>query len=385
MRILITGGGSGGHVSPALAVIERLRTLHPSPELLYVGGTLTMEGSQGPSIEEQLVKPTGITYVAIRAGKLPRQAFNFSTIKRLWGVLPGFWGAWRVLRKFKPDVVFSTGGYVTLPVTIVASLMRVPVVIHEQTAAIGLTNNIASRFARKVAITFPSSRKYFPSSKTILTGNPLRQTVLSPALSHLDDTDLGRWLAAGDLPVLYITGGGLGSHVINLTVSSALEKLLMSYRIVHQCGNHTEFQDYEAVVKKALELPDLLRRRYWPAKSFTSEEVGLLYARSALVVARAGANTVLEVASWGLPALFIPIPWVTHNEQEKNARVLEELGAARILPEKDLTPERLIAELRRMFEGLATLKRGGVQAKNMVARDADAQLVQLIMAVADKG
>ena len=143
---------------PALAVANVLKQ-QPNCELLYVGGKMTMEGTSGPSIEEQLVAPTGIPYTSIRSGKLARDRISLTTFKRLWGAVPGLFDAYRVVGQFNPDVVFSSGGYVSLPVVVAAWARRIPVVIHEQTAGVGLANSIAGKVATKVAITFPQSAK----------------------------------------------------------------------------------------------------------------------------------------------------------------------------------------------------------------------------------
>jgi UDP-N-acetylglucosamine--N-acetylmuramyl-(pentapeptide) pyrophosphoryl-undecaprenol N-acetylglucosamine transferase len=381
MKILVTGGGSGGHISPALAVIDMLRREHV--ELLYVGGKLTMEGATGSSIEEQMVMPTGTPYISISAGKLPRQVLGLQTLRRLWGVVPGCVEALQVVRKFGPDVVFSTGGYVTLPVVLAARLLNIPVVIHEQTAAVGLTNKIASHFATLVAITFPSSSKYFPARKTVLTGNPIRAEILRPP-AEAPVTPLMDWLRQPGLPLIYVTGGGLGSHVINLQVMATLETLLTHYRVIHQCGSHSGFEDFSRAIDAKNSLPNELQLRYWPAEKFTTVEVGRIYQSIAMAVARAGANTVLELAAWGIPTIFIPIPWVTHDEQTKNAQLLVDVGLAIILPEQHLAAASLVGALSEMQHRLPHLAEAKRQARTYVKPDAAARLVRIIMASAKK-
>ena len=378
MKVLLTGGGSGGHISPALAVANVLKQ-QPNCELLYVGGKMTMEGTSGPSIEEQLVAPTGIPYTSIRSGKLARDRISLTTFKRLWGAVPGLFDAYRVVGQFNPDVVFSSGGYVSLPVVVAAWARRIPVVIHEQTAGVGLANSIAGKVATKVAITFPQSAKYFPKAKTVVTGNPIRSEILNPKPV---DSEFGKWLQGKGLPILYITGGGLGSHILNTTVESVLPELLETYRVIHQCGAHEKFKDYDRLLLAKQSLPQKLQERYWPSKYFNAEEVSVVYQRAAAAVARSGANTVLEFAAVGLPAIFVPIPWVTHDEQTKNAQVLVEAGTAAILPEKELSGERLLRELNLLLLDKKVTDKEKAKAKQLVVEDAAQAIVDLVVVAA---
>jgi UDP-N-acetylglucosamine--N-acetylmuramyl-(pentapeptide) pyrophosphoryl-undecaprenol N-acetylglucosamine transferase len=377
MKVLLTGGGSGGHVSPALAVAQRLRRDYSDVELLYVGGSLTMEGSTGVSLEEQLVRPTGISLKIIHAGKLKRGGLSWSTLTRLWGVVPGMFEAWRVVGQFKPQVVFSSGGYVSLPVVVAAWLRRVPVVVHEQTAAVGLANALAGKLAKKVAVTFAQSTQYFAAHKVVVTGNPLQPSIVEPDMQTLRQSDLGKWLTDSPKPALYITGGGLGSHIINTTIEHALPELIKRYRIIHQCGAHAGFNDYN----RLHQLFSGRDKDYWLAKHFSAEEVGFIYASVVLVIARAGANTVLELAALGQLAILIPIPWVTHDEQTKNAQVLVEVGTGVILPEGELTPDRLCLEIDKLMARSASLEEARQRAKLIVDRHATDRLVTLVLEV----
>lgn len=378
MKILLTGGGSGGHVSPALAVADILRK-EPNYSLLYVGGKLTMEGATGPSIEEQLVVPTGVPYVSIRSGKLARDRISPTTIKRLWGAFPGFFDAMKVIKDFKPDVVFSSGGYVSLPVVLAAKMHKIPVVIHEQTAGVGLANSIAGKFATKIAITFPQSAKYFPKTKTILTGNPIRAEILQPQPIK---TEFGQWIESSGLPLLYITGGGLGSHILNTTIESILPEILEQFRVIHQCGSHQKFNDFDRLELARKALPKNKQNHYWPSKYFAANEVSYIYHKSAAAVARSGANTVLEFAAVGMPAIFVPIPWVTNDEQTKNAQVLVEAGLATIIPEKELSGDRLLKELNKLLLDKGINQKAKRQAQSIVVEDAANVISELIINVA---
>lgn len=381
MKVLLTGGGSGGHVSPSLAVASLLQSEKDEHQLLYIGGNLTMEGSTGPSIEESLVKPTGIPYISIPAGKLRRDGLSIKTLVRLWGFFPGMIRAIWEVRKFNPDVVFSSGGYVSLPVVWAAALWRKPIVIHEQTAAVGLTNSLSARVASKIAITFSQSIKFFPQDKVVLTGNPIRRQIIDPKPQN---QELVKWVKQADKPLLLVTGGGQGSHIINVTIEAMLEALLDSYCLVHQCGAHAQFQDFERLEFAKKSLAPELARRYWPSRHFSPDEMGFLFQQAAVVIGRSGANTVLELAALGVPAIFIPIPWVTHDEQTKNAMVLHEIGLASIIPEKELNPQRLRAEINQQMVNITNMDQARTAAKALADSDAATRLVELLKEVANK-
>lgn len=378
MKVLLTGGGSGGHVSPALAVAKKLQNQPDKYELLYIGGRMTMEGSTGPSIEETLVTAAGIPYTSVSSGKLRRGGLSIKTLTRLWGFIPGIWQSWIKIRRFNPDVVFSSGGYVSLPVVLAAAVQRKPIVIHEQTAAIGLTNSISARFATKIAVTFPQSIQFFPKDKAVVTGNPIRNEVLEP---KLDETELKKWIQTIDRPLLFVTGGGLGSHIINTTIEALLPELLDTYCVIHQCGSHAGFKDFERLQLAKNNFDQSVADRYWPSKQFTPNEMGYIYHHANLVVGRAGANTVLELAAVGVPALFIPIPWVTHDEQTKNAEILVEAGLADIIPESTLTPQLLSTKVHAMLNQKGSLEEARQKARQIVAFDATDRLVQLLAEV----
>src|SRR6476646_3487489 len=228
MKLLITGGGTGGHVSPAVAVITRLRQLSAqdnSPlELHYVGSV--------SGIERRTMEGLGVPYTAIQTGKLRRYLSIQTPVDLLVRLPLGALQALNAVRRFKPDVIFSTGGYVCVPTVIAGWLLRVPALTHEQTALVGLANRIAGRFARRVAVSYPQSLSYFPKGKAFVTGNPLR-----PSLLHGDATRAAQrfQLDAGQ-PTVYITGGAQGSHAINMAVREALPRLLECCQVIHQCG-----------------------------------------------------------------------------------------------------------------------------------------------------
>lgn len=350
-RIVVTGGGSGGHTNTALAFISSLQKKYTKAldNILYIGGDLAMEGDiKGKSLEHKLLEKTDINFKIIRAGKLQRY-FNFTTIKLLFKTIGGFIDSSRILRKYKPDLIFSTGGYVTVPVCIVGWIFKIPVYIHEQTINIGLANKIASKFATKVFITFPQSKKYFPKDKTIHTGNILKEDLFKPKKKGEVAEVIKKMKREKEkYPIVYISGGSLGSHVINTTIREMIPYIVQHYQIILQTGEHPMYKDYEKIVKEKNKLPSKVQERFFPIKYIDSSELGLVYQNMDLFIGRAGANTVYEIGIFKKKSIFIPIPWVGKNEQHENAKVLENLGLSKIIPEGELISDLLFDEMNKL-------------------------------------
>ncbi len=357
-QIVITGGGTGGHVSPAVAVITRLRERSAAEgwglDLLYIGSTA--------GVERRIITGMGVPYKAIQTGKLRRYLSLETPLDLLVRLPAGFLQAHRALRRFKPDVIFSTGGYVCVPTIIAGRMLRVPSLTHEQTALVGLANRIAGRFADRVAISFPRSASFFSPGKTLLTGNPVR-----PAIFQGDASRAAQLFGFDpNEPTLYVTGGAQGSHAINMAVRGALPRLLACCQVVLQCGEGPDGSgdDLRALLQAREELAPDLRRRYH-VQAFVGDEIGDVYALASLVVGRAGAGTVNELASLGKPSVLVPLPGSAGGEQEANARALEQEGGAVVLLQSDLTPDSLVnavcglikdtARLRAMQEGAGRL------------------------------
>jgi UDP-N-acetylglucosamine--N-acetylmuramyl-(pentapeptide) pyrophosphoryl-undecaprenol N-acetylglucosamine transferase len=335
LRIIVTGGGTGGHVSPAVAVITRLRersTAEGWPlELLFIGSVA--------GIERRTMAGLDVPYVPIRTGKLRRYLSLHTPVDLLVRLPAGAVQALSAVRRFKPDVIFSTGGYVCVPTVIAGWMLRVPALTHEQTALVGLANRIAGKFSRRVAVSYPRSLDYFPKGKAIVTGNPLRPTLLrgdrvrAAALFH---QDLER-------PTVYVTGGAQGSHAINMAVRDALPILLDCCQLIHQCGEGPDGsgEDLKALNQAKQALPAELKARY-QVQPYLGDEIADVYALASLVVGRAGAGTVNELANLGKPSLLIPLPGAAGGEQEANARALEKEGGAVVLLQSDLTANTLV-------------------------------------------
>jgi UDP-N-acetylglucosamine--N-acetylmuramyl-(pentapeptide) pyrophosphoryl-undecaprenol N-acetylglucosamine transferase len=361
-KIVFTGGGSGGHTMTAMAVIEEILKWKREikDRLVYVGGSLTMAGEKNKlSLEERIAKQKDIEFHRIRSGKLSRN-FSFRTIKLLFGVWGGIIDAWKFFSKNDVQLVFSTGGYVSVPVCFVAWLRRIPVIIHEQTTRIGLSNKISSIFAKKILVGYEEAKKFFPKKKTKFVGNTVRDIFIQPWKDDYIPSKLKKRLESfkrnkKDYPVVLISGGGQGSHLINTNVSLALRNLLGSYQVILITGNNQVHRDYEKIANEVKKLSKSKKDRFILTK-FAGSEFGAYFDLADLFVGRSGALTTYEVGATQTPAIFIPIPWVTHNEQYYNAKVLKDLRLADILSQGVLNPEILVQKIDSMISKISNDK-----------------------------
>jgi UDP-N-acetylglucosamine--N-acetylmuramyl-(pentapeptide) pyrophosphoryl-undecaprenol N-acetylglucosamine transferase len=352
-KILITGGGSGGHLSSAKSIIETLieDENYPTNQILYIGGDLGMEGEKiGNSIEQREFKDVPFKTYFIRAGKLQRK-ISLNTLKLLLRTALGFFDSLSILLKEKPDLVISTGGFVSVPVCKVAWLMRKPIYLHEQTASVGLANKVVGMFAKKIFVSFKDSIKQFPKGKAIHVGNNVRKAIFKKEATEKTDKRIVEIVAnKKDYPLIYISGGSLGSHALNQKVIVSLEALLEKYSVILQTGDNRLFKEYELAVDLYNSLPKDKQNKFYPTKYLDENNIGYVLNNMDIFVGRSGANTVYEIGVLKKNALFIPIPWVTHNEQYLNANILQELGTSKILEEKYLSDTDLVEEIDRFRE-----------------------------------
>ncbi|MDB5082349.1 MAG: UDP-N-acetylglucosamine--N-acetylmuramyl-(pentapeptide) pyrophosphoryl-undecaprenol [Chloroflexi bacterium] len=387
IRILITGGGTGGHVSPALATVQEIKRLAEnqagewSPVFRYIGSK--------HGVEKRLAEEAGLDFVGVQTGKLRRATnplgmLTIKNLKDLFRIPVGvFQSLWHVAR-FKPDVIFSTGGFVCVPPVLAGWLLRVPVLTHEQTVTVGLANRIAARFARRIALSFEGAVSELPArlrTRTFVTGNPVRQIIFQgDAARAIERFNFNP--ADNDLPTLYVTGGAQGARVINQAVEAVLPELLQSARIIHQCGQQPagETQDYDRLQAAADKLPPELRQRYFLTR-FVGEEIGDVFALSNLVISRAGAGTVTEIAALGKAAVFVPLVPTGGDEQTRNAQRAEAVGAARIIKQSEMKGPRLLEEVRQLLADRPNLKemgqKAGLLARPKAAHDLAEAVIEL--------
>jgi UDP-N-acetylglucosamine--N-acetylmuramyl-(pentapeptide) pyrophosphoryl-undecaprenol N-acetylglucosamine transferase len=322
------------------------------------------------------VPAAGIPYHAIPTGKLRRQLAWRNVTDLTLRVPAGFGRALALLGRLRPDVVVATGGFVAVPTAVAAATWRLPLLVHEQVVVPGLANRLIGRVATRIAVTFAASAPAFPAGKVVVTGNPIR-----PELhAGRRDRAFSRFGLDPALPLTYVTGGALGAHRVNRVVGEALGSLLGVTQLVHQSGDNV-YGDLAWLRDEAGRLPPSLAARY-RVIALVGEELADLYAAASLVVGRAGAGTVTELTALGLPAILVPLPGARGDEQTANARVLADAGAALLLPEAKLTPERLVDEVSGLLGDPGRRRTMAAQAKALATPDAAERLVDLILALA---
>ena len=240
----------------------------------------------------------------------------------------------------------------SLPVVFASFLRSIPIVIHEQTLEAGLANRIAARFATKICISWESSRRFFPAEKTVLTGNPIRKFQISNYKYPMSN---------GRKKLIYVTGGSLGSHAINLLIDGCIERLLDEHLIYHQTGDAREFNDFERLENRKKQLSELKQSRYTLTKFVSADDIGVLLKQADLVVGRSGINTVSELLYFEKSAILIPLPFSQRKEQKKNALFLERIGLAKVVEQDGLTSEILYSQIEeRLRHKLTPTKEVGV-------------------------
>ncbi len=375
MKILVTGA----HFTPAQAVIEELQKF-PGLKIVYVGRKTTIEGDKTPSVESQVLPKLGVKFIPITTGRL-RRFLSFATLTSLLKIPVGFIQAPFILLSEKPDLSLSFGGYVGLPLVIWSWLLSIPVIAHEQTLVSGLANSISNLFAKKIAVSFDKDYG-FDKSKVILTGNPLRKELLeTKSKPSKEVSELFKIAKKEKAKVILITGGNQGSHAINLAVSENLEELTDLAFIIHQTGD-SKFKDFENLLqqKNTLKNP----QKYLVKKWIDVEDLAGIFRNVDLVISRAGANTLTELAYFGIPAILVPIPFLYKDEQRVNAKFFKEKGLCEVIEQKDLNGKKLAAQIREMFNLYKKHKTIAKKARQLVIPDAGKRLAQLVLVSAHK-
>ena len=333
----------GGHLTPALAVYEEMKARGYS-DFIWVGRKYSQEGDKRKSSEFKQVRNLGIKFYNLNTGRLQRKWVPNTFLvglKQLIRLPFGFTQAFSIVSKEKPDIVISFGGYLAFPVVVAAKVLGKKTVTHEQTVVTGLSNEWISKFADKIFISWDISKKFFPEKKTVLTGNPIRKEVF--------DVGSNDFVFENDLPVVYVTGGAQGSNTINWRLLEILPRLLKYANVIHQTGSSTVTSDYEKALKARKRLHKKLQSHYIVREHIYGKEIGEVFSKSSLVVSRCGANTLTELLALGKPAVLVPIPWSSGDEQKKNAEMLEQLGLATIITQDEISPDLLYERITFML------------------------------------
>lgn len=365
MRVLVAGGGTGGHVVPALAVSAELR--RRGAKVLFIGST-------NPA-DRRRVEHAGVDFRAINAGKL-RRYFSLRTPFEPIQVLRGYRQSLGIIRRFKPDVLFAKGGFVALPVARAAKRLGVPIVLHESDLVPGLANRITEKWAAAVAVSFPPERmSWMPERPLVFTGNPIRPDFAKGSASR----GKKQLKLQGRLPTVLILGGSQGSQRINELVSAALPELLPECQVVHQVGERWEDQigRYGGTVSAKL------RQRYHPHVALGTHLFDA-YAAADLFVSRAGAGGIAEIVAVGKPSILIPLPSAAGGHQQANADLLATHQAALVLPEEGLDALTLARAVLKLLHDPTRRSRMGRAARKLARPDAAAAVAKLVLDTAKR-
>lgn len=322
-KIILTGGGTAGHVTPNLALVDSLK--ETGFEIEYIG---SYEG-----IEKTLASDYGLKYHGIATGKL-RRYFDLKNFTDPFRVIGGFFQAAKLMKEIKPDIVFSKGGFVSVPVVLAAGRKKIPVIIHESDMTPGLANKISFKYATKICCNFPETVKNLPKDKAVLTGSPIRAELFSgdskKAKEFCGFTD--------DKPVVMVMGGSLGAANVNKAVRSILPELLKTFNVIHLCGKGK-------LDTELMNMPGYVQYEY------IKDELKDLFALTSVIVSRAGANAICEIVALGIPNVLIPLPAdASRGDQILNAESFEKQGFSVVMDEHKITDELLLNTINSVYE-----------------------------------
>ena len=328
-RIILTGGGTAGHVTPNIALLPRLKELQY--DIHYIGSY--------NGIEKELIEQFGIPYHGISSGKL-RRYFSLQNFTDPFRVIKGFGEAKKLIKLLEPDVIFSKGGFVSVPVVMAGKKCKVPTIIHESDMTPVLANKLSIPSATKVCCNFPETVAHLPADKAVLTGSPIRQELLSgDRTKALEFTGL-----TSDKPVILVIGGSLGAVAVNNAVRSVLPELLKDFQVIHLCGRNkldASLQGLEGYVQY----------------EYIKDELKDLFALTDIVISRAGANAICELLALHKPNLLIPLSAnASRGDQILNARSFERQGFSMVLEEEELTDESLLSAVHHLYDNRAQYK-----------------------------
>lgn len=358
MRLIVAGGGTGGHLFPGIAVAEEFLSRDPANQVLFVGSERGIEARAIPRLGYQLelISAAGI-----------RGKGSLAKLKGAAMMLYGYSQSRKILQQFKPDLVLGVGGYASLPMVMAARGMEIPRYIHEQNALPGMSNKVLSRVANKVFISLEESAKFFPKDCTLLTGNPLRKQILEMLTKDMPEQQQSETFQ------LFIFGGSQGAHALNVSLPQALAQLDQNQRavlkITHQTGE-ADLQQVQAAYQANGIAADV--------RPFI-DDMATEYHRADLIICRAGATTIAEVTALGKACLFVPFPHATDDHQRKNAEALLKKGACEMLVEQEISGNGLSNAIARLMENRDALKLIGENAAALARLDAAKVIVDQML------
>lgn len=371
MKILLAGGGTGGHFYPIIAVARSLRELAERERIARMDLILMSDAPYDPD----MLREEGIIFKKSPAGKLRRyfSLMNFVDIfKTGFGVLRALWDLfWEM-----PDAIFIKGGYAAFPALVGGVFFRIPMLVHESDAAPGLVNRWAGRFARRVAVSFEDAAEYFPKEKVALIGNPIRRSLIGGNKEEA----LRVFALENNIPTILILGGSQGSQRVNDVVLEILPSLLESFNIVHQCGA-ANFQSVKQRAGIILE-KSIYAKRYHPVPFLSEGDLRNLSQVASLILSRSGAGAIFEIAAWGIPSILIPLEEAANDHQRQNAYIFVKAGAASVLEEKNLKPHILLSEIVKLLNDKDKLREMKSAAGRFAKIDAAQKIARALIDLA---
>ena len=361
-KIVISGGGTGGHIYPAIAIANELRSLNPKLDIIFIGGK--------ERLEAKIIPRYNFPFVAIPAEGFPR-GLTLRWFKVIIKVLSGFINSIALLKQLKPKVVIGTGGYVCGPVLLGAVLLGIPAVIQEQNTVPGLTNRILGRFVDEIHIAFEEAAKYFKPERTLLIGNPIRREIANAK------GDYGKLGLNDAMLTIFVLGGSQGASRFSVAMMGALpllEPFAHKIQIVHQARD----DDIDEV--KAQYASSNITNLVQPFFNNIHE----IYSLTDLMVCRAGAMTLAEVTASGLPAIVVPYPYATADHQTKNAQAMQQNGAAILIKDEELTGERLAETIISLLEDEKTLAQMADASRKLGKPDATERIAKAVLNLAKR-
>lgn len=369
MKVLITGGGTGGHINPALAIAQKVRIENPQNEILYVGTK--------NSLESELVPKAGFQFKYVTA-KYLRRKISFENIKTVLASFKGVLEASKIIKEYKPDIVVGTGGYVCGPVVLAASLKKVPTMIHEQNVFPGITNKMLSKVVDVIGISFAEAEKYFPEEarkKLVLVGNPVRKDILiADRKSSREKLNL-----RPDVILIYSFGGSGGQISLNEAIINVIKNYngQKNIRIIHVTGKKHYEGFMESIKNENILLNDnieILDYMYDAATALSASDI---------VIGSAGAITIAEITVTGVPSILIPKTYTAENHQEYNARALEKQGAAKVILEKDLDGNVLIKAIEEIVDNKNVLRTMSLNSKKLGNTNVENKIYETMLKLID--
>ncbi|GHO92853.1 undecaprenyldiphospho-muramoylpentapeptide beta-N- acetylglucosaminyltransferase [Reticulibacter mediterranei] len=371
MRVLISGGGTGGHIYPALSVATLLRDTYHA-DILYLGSD--------DGMETKLVPEAGFRLLTVKAGKLQR-FIAWKTVVGVARVPVGMAQAVGIVRRFRPDVAFTSGGYVAVPAGIAARINGVPLLIHQQDVSPNLSNRLIAPQATRISVAFVDSLQYFPAQKTVHLGNPVRQAILD-VRQRMPEQARAALGFDPNLPLLLVTGASSGARHLNQATCQILATLLPRCQVLHISGP-TLFEETRPLAESAMAGLDAETRQRYRLVPYMSDEMPLAMQAASLVLCRSGASTLSELAVLQKPAILVPLPpGFGGSPQEINARMFEQHQAATLLLDSDLKSETLVERINSIIDSPDRLQTMAKAAGQLAKLHATHEIVETIVKMA---